>query len=289
MSTIGIVSPGDMGCAVGRRLTASRYRVVTSALGRSSRTLQAAAAAGFVVLPRLADVAGEADLVMSLVPQDAAVAAARDFAAAAAASDARPLYLDANSLAPATMREIFAVVTEAGCECVDGAFVGSAAALGEKTVLYLSGPLAGRAAGMLAAGLRVRQLGREAGVASAFKLSVYGFNKGLVALFLEMVAAAGRIGLQHELVDCLRDFYPGSVATVDRLLPTYPRHARRREQEMAEVVEWLGEVGQSGVMAAATRAVIGEVAALGLREDADWDADALVAELMLRGLLRDRG
>ena len=105
-------------------------------------------------------------------------------------------------------------------------------------------------------------VGEEVGVASAFKLSIYGFNKGLVALFLEMVVAADRIGLRDELIQCLRDFYPGSVETVERLLPTYPRHARRRTQEMTEVVEWLGELGLSADMAAATRAVIQDVASL---------------------------
>ena len=105
-------------------------------------------------------------------------------------------------------------------------------------------------------------VGEEVGVASAFKLSIYGFNKGLVALFLEMVVAADQIGLRDELIQCLRDFYPGSVETVERLLPSYPRHAHRRAQEMTEVVEWLGELGLSADMAAATRAVIQDVASL---------------------------
>jgi 3-hydroxyisobutyrate dehydrogenase-like beta-hydroxyacid dehydrogenase len=289
MTTLGVLYTGEMGAAVARRLTASGHRVVTSANGRSPRTLEAAAASGVDVLPLLSGVVREAELVLCLVPQEAAVAAAREFAAATVAADARPVYLDANSLAPATLREIVGVVTASGCDCVDGAFIGNAASLGEKTVLCLSGPQASWAAGVFGEALAVRVLGEEVGIASAFKLSIYGFNKGLVALFLEMTAAADQLGLRQELIGCLRDFYPGSVETVERLLPTYPRHARRRTQEMTEVVEWLGEIGQSADMAAATRAVIQQVASLDLSHDGEWDAETLVAEMCRLGLLRARG
>jgi 3-hydroxyisobutyrate dehydrogenase-like beta-hydroxyacid dehydrogenase len=289
MTTVGVLFPGEMGVAVARRLTARGHRVATSARGRSHRTLEAAATAGVDVLPELSDVVQVAQLVLCLVPQEAAVEMARAFVAATEATGERPMYLDANSLAPATMREIAGVVTAGGCDCVDGAFIGNAASIGERTVLYLSGPQAPRAAGMLRDALAVQLVGEEVGVASAFKLSIYGFNKGLVALFLEMVVAADRIGLRDDLIQCLRDFYPGSVETVERLLPTYPRHARRRTQEMTEVVEWLGELGLSADMAAATRAVIQDVASLQLQDDGQWDAEKLIVEMCRRGLLRGRG
>lgn len=286
MTTFAILSPGDMGAAVARRLSAAGERVVTSGHGRSSRTLEAAAAAGIQVVPALSDVVREAEVVLCLVPQEAALDVAREVASASRAEGARLLYVDANSLSPATMREIVGVLEGSGCDCVDGAFIGNAASLDEKTALYLSGPRAGEVAGVLGDALAVRLLGDEVGVASALKLSVYGFNKGLVALFLEMTAAADRLGLRQELTDCLRSFYPGSVATVERLLPTYPRHARRRVSEMSEVVEWLDEIGQSADMAAATRAVIGQVASLGLPDRDGWDAESLVADMCRRGLLR---
>jgi 3-hydroxyisobutyrate dehydrogenase-like beta-hydroxyacid dehydrogenase len=284
--TVGIVSLGEMGAAVARRLTAAGDRVVTCDRGRSSRTIETAGHVGAEVAPDLSVVARESAVVLSVVPQDAALEVARDFAGASVDDGVRPLYIDANSLSPATMGEIAGVLASAGWDCVDGAFVGNAAALGEKTTLYLSGSRAGEAARLLARALTVRVLGGEVGAASAFKLSIYGFNKGLVALFLEMMAAADRLGLRGELMDCLRDFYPGSVATVERLLPTYPRHARRRAAEMAEVIAWLGEIGQSADMAQGTRAVIENVASLGLPAEGDSDAETLVAEMCRRGLLR---
>jgi 3-hydroxyisobutyrate dehydrogenase-like beta-hydroxyacid dehydrogenase len=286
VTTVGIVSLGEMGAAVARRLTAVGDRVVTCDQGRSSRTIEAAGAVGAEVVPSLSDMAREAAVVLCVVPQDAALEVARDFSSASLDAGARPLYVDANSLSPAAVGEIAGVLASAGCDCVDGAFIGNAASLGGKTTLHLSGPRAGEAATLFDRAIAVRVLGGEVGAASAFKLSIYGFNKGLVALFLEMMAAADRLGLQGELMDCLRDFYPGSVDTVERLLPTYPRHAHRRAAEMAEVIAWLGEIGQSADMATGTRAVIEDVASLGLPVEGEWDTETLVAEMCRRGLLR---
>ena len=285
-ASVGVLFPGDMGAALVRRLTAHGHRVVSCLEGRSPRTRDAAGATGVVALPSLADVAVQADLVLSVVPQEAAPAVARDFSAAAQEAAVRSLYVDCNSLAPASMVEIAGVLAVTGCDCVDGAFVGSAAALGGKTTLCLSGPRAPEAARLLGDALPVRVLGGEVGLASAFKLSVYGFNKGLVALYLEMVTAADRLGLRDELIGTLRDFYPGSVETAERLLPTYPRHAPRRIDELSEVIGWLGALGQSAGMATATRAVIEEIAALGVPAENGWDAAALLDELCGRGLLR---
>ena len=99
---------------------------------------------------------------------------------------------------------------------------------------------------MLGDALKCVVLGGDVGAASAFKLAFAGFNKGLVALFLEVMAAADRLGQRDELLECLRAFYPGTVETVERLLPSYPRHAARRAEEMDELAERSGRAGIGG-------------------------------------------
>jgi 3-hydroxyisobutyrate dehydrogenase-like beta-hydroxyacid dehydrogenase len=287
VNTAGMLYPGDMGSAVARRLNGHGWSVVSCAEGRSARTRSAAAAAGVELLPTLEAVVIRADVAISLVPQTAVLETATAFAAASRATSRRPLYLDANSVSPATMEEVCARVAAAGVDCVDGAFIGSSKMLGSKTALYVSGARAEDARDLLAGALDVRVLGAEPGVASAFKLCMYGFNKGLVAIFLEMAAAADRLGQRDELMVCLRAFYPGSVETVERLLPTYPRHAARRAEELSEVVEWLRSIDQQGPMAAATRAVIEDLARLGLPADAQWDAEGVLEECRRRHLLAD--
>jgi 3-hydroxyisobutyrate dehydrogenase-like beta-hydroxyacid dehydrogenase len=283
--TAAILYPGDMGSAVGAALRQRDWEVVSCLERRSARTRAAAHAAGIAMDGSLQEAITQADLVISLVPQAAAIPTAKDFAEAVAGSDRRPVYIDANSVSPATMREVCAVVEQAGCPCIDGVFVGQAAMLANRTRLYLSGERADEVAARLADALRVASLGPTIGLASAFKLASTGFSKGLVSLFLEMLAGAERVGLRDELLRCLRGFYPGTVETVERLLPTYPRHLPRRVAETDEYRKWLGEVSQLGAMVAGTQAVLERFAALGLDEQRTWTAAEVIDACLERDFL----
>ena len=125
-----------------------------------------------------------------------------------------------------------------------------------KTTLYLSGERAEELGRLLEQALRVITLGKEVGEASAFKMCFAGFNKGLVALFLEIVTVADRIGRREMLLHSLEDFYPGTVETVRRLLPTYPIHCERRVQEIEELVSFLRELGQVPAMSVGISSVL---------------------------------
>ena len=246
-----------------------------------------AEAAGIADLASLDEAVGTCDLVVSLVPPAVALETAEAVAGAARRSGRRPLYLDANTVAPATMTAIAATLAGAGLDCVDGAFVGSAAELAGRTRLYLSGPRAGELAAALPEALHATALGVETGAASALKLAFAGFNKGLVALFIEVVAAAGAAGERDELLACLRAFYPGTVETLDRLLPSYPRHAARRADELDELARWLSCEGGDAAWATAARDVLRRVAALGLDGTREWTGAEVLAALATARPSRD--
>ena len=224
---------------------------------------------------------------ISLVPQRAVVDTAAAFAAAVGATDRRPLFLDANSVSPATMAEVRAAVEGAGCDCVDGAFLGSAKALGQRTTLYLSGDRAAELASVLGDALKWVVLAGGVGAASAFKLAFAGFNKGLVALFLEVMSAADHLGQGDELLERLHAFYPGTVETVERLLPSYPRHAGRRAAEMDERVATMRAQGSQAPMAAGAAVVLARFAALHLDADAAWNLDAVLDACSRAGFLAE--
>ena len=132
-----ILHPGEMGAAVGAALVHAGWSVVSCLGGRSAQTVAAAQAAGITPVASL-EAAATADVVVSLVPQPAVIETAAAFAAAVGRTDRRPVYLDANSVSPATVAEVRTIVEAAGCDCVDGAFLGSAKALGQKTTLSVS-------------------------------------------------------------------------------------------------------------------------------------------------------
>jgi 3-hydroxyisobutyrate dehydrogenase-like beta-hydroxyacid dehydrogenase len=267
-----------MGSAVARALIAGGWTVCSHLEGRSAASHSAAEAAGIRPLGSLAEVLETVNLVISLVPPAAAEEVARAVAAAARDKGRRPLYVDLNSVAPATVKSVADALAASGLECADGAFVGSAADLGGRTRLYLSGPRVDELVETLPEALHATQLGLEVGAASAFKLAFAGFNKGLVALFLEVMGAAEATGKPEELLACLRAFYPGTIETLERLLPSYPKHAARRADELDELAQWLASEGHDPACAEAARDVLSRYAALGLDGERRWTfTEALAA------------
>jgi 3-hydroxyisobutyrate dehydrogenase-like beta-hydroxyacid dehydrogenase len=284
VTSAGILYPGEMGCAVARLLAADGWDLCTYLDGPSLACRGDAGAARIADLESLAAVVDASDVLISLVPPAAARDVAQQVARAAAGVAGRPLYLEGNSVAPATVAAVAATLAGAGLDCVDGAFVGSAAELGGRTRLYLSGPGAAALAEALPAALNAHALGAERGEASALKLAFAGFNKGLVALFLEVMAAGREAGAADELLACLTAFYPGTVETLERLVPTYPRHAARRADELDELAAWLQDRGRDAAWAAAARDALARLAALRLDADRDWT----LAEVLLAAVPADQ-
>jgi 3-hydroxyisobutyrate dehydrogenase-like beta-hydroxyacid dehydrogenase len=283
-----VLYPGEMGAALGAALAAQGCEVFTWVGERRERTRDAAADSGFTRLPSFEQAVAIADVVLSLVPPGEALAVAQRFAAFAdGRPEVAPLYLDANSVAPNAAREIAACVEAAGAECVDGVLVGGAARIGKETVLMLSGSRADELERAWRGALEIRALEGGVGAASSLKMAFSAFNKGLVALFLEAVSAAGQVGQADQLLHLFTDFYPGTVGTLERLLPSYPRHAARRVQEMREVESWLEEVGQSPVMARGTRVTFEKFCAAGLDPEESWSFARVYEQILQRQVLAD--
>ena len=114
MKTIAIISPGNMGHAVGRVLGSRGFDVVTALADRTPRTRGLAAQAGIRDLGDFEAVVGAADLVLSILPPAAAETAAETATAAMIAAGVAPLYADCNAIAPATTRRIAFLVGRAG-------------------------------------------------------------------------------------------------------------------------------------------------------------------------------
>ncbi len=294
---VAVLYPGEMGSALGGALARAGLSVRAFVAERSLRTREAAARAGILPRESLEAAVADADLVVSLVPPEQALATARRFAAAllsgegpraphtAGSSAQAPLYLEANSIAPAAVREVGRAVARAGALCVDGAILGSARDLPTRGRLLLSGEASARVARALHGALAVRVVGGALGDASAFKLCFSGFNKAVVAAFLESLCAAARAGFAEELQAALRDFYPGTLEALERQVPSYPRHAARRVAEMGDVAAWLAELGQARSLAEGARATFARVARAGLEAGRDWSLSEVVAELARRGAL----
>ncbi|HMN97906.1 MAG TPA: NAD(P)-binding domain-containing protein [Miltoncostaeaceae bacterium] len=262
-ATVAIMSTGDMGSAVGALLVAGGHRVVTPVGGRDRRTVERAREAGIVALPDLAAAIGEAELIVSVVPPDRALAVAVDVRAASGAARRGAVYLDANSIAPATVGRVADELAATPLELVDGAVYGSSSRLAGHGTVLLSGPAAERVADMVGSALPVRVVGDRVGQASARKMLLAGLTKGLCALILDLAAIADAAGELGPALGDYREFYPGVMELVDRMLPTYRHHGRRRAEELRELAQLAHELGVDAPMLAEAEGVTRRLATPG--------------------------
>ncbi|MEO1092937.1 MAG: DUF1932 domain-containing protein [Pseudomonadota bacterium] len=200
MPTVGILSTGDMGAAVGRELRAHGAHVLTNLDGRSRRTRDFAAAAGIEDVGSDTALVDAADLILSITVPAAAVALADRLAPALAAAATRPVVVDCNAIAPATVATVGAIVEAAGARFVDAAIIGPPPSRGaELTRFYASGVDTAAFVGLADHGLDVRAMGARVGDASALKMCYAALTKGSAALIAQLLMAAERLGVGDTL------------------------------------------------------------------------------------------
>jgi 3-hydroxyisobutyrate dehydrogenase-like beta-hydroxyacid dehydrogenase len=264
---VGILYPGDMGSSLGKLLADDGFSVVTTVTERSPRTHRLAEQTGLNILPRLADVVRTGNVVVSVVPPQAAEEVAQHYLDLAAEAPPGAIYIDANPICPQALEGMALRFARAQIQFVDGAIHGVAAQLRGLGSLYLSGAKADALARLFGRSLRVKYLGDQPGRASAFKMLLGGMSKGLIALFVEMAAVARSVGLSDDMLDCYGHFYPGVMTAVERILPTYPQHAARRADEMGELEQMMSALGLTPRMVGGAHRVIDALA------QHDWKAN----------------
>jgi 3-hydroxyisobutyrate dehydrogenase-like beta-hydroxyacid dehydrogenase len=233
MTTIGIVSPGAMGSALGAALRRGGERVVTTVAGRTARTARLAERAELELLPDLASVARESDVVLSVVPPELAEAVAREVIGSAAATGSAPLYADLNAISPETALRIEELAAAQGIDVVDGSISGPPP-WQPGTRVYLSGPRAPELAELRWA-VDAIVVGDVVGTASAVKMSTASVYKGTTALLAQALLAAEANGVLEHVLEDLRDGAPELVRNVERRLALGAVKSGRYVGEMREI------------------------------------------------------
>ena len=260
MQTVGIVSPGAMGSAVGAAYRAGGARVVSTLAGRSERTRRLAEQAGLELLDDVDAVVAAADLVLSIAPPDQARSIAADLAASAERTGARPLVSDWNAVSPSTAREVAGIVAAAGLEFVDGSISGGPPRADYRTRVYVSGPRAAELAEAAPAWLDVRAVGAEVGLASAVKMCTASVYKGYTALLTHALVTAHANGVLAEVLDDLHDSFPAQIDRAARLLAVSTTKAGRYVGEMREIADTQASAGLTPALFEAMAEVYGHLA-----------------------------
>jgi len=240
---IAIVGVGEMGAAVGRRLSLSGAQVRVSLRGRSIASADRVRRAGLEVVNDDTALVRDADFVLSIVPPGVALEVARQFRDALAAAPQPPVFADCNAIAPATARRIGEVLAECRCRYVDAGIIGGPPPedLGRPGPrFYASGPHAFELVVLANYGLDIAILQAPIGAASGLKLSYAGLTKGITALGAAMVSAAIREGLGGALRAELARTQPQILKRIELGVPAMFPKAYRWVAEMEEIAAFLG-------------------------------------------------
>ncbi|MBX9665496.1 NAD(P)-dependent oxidoreductase [Novosphingobium sp.] len=249
-SIIALIGFGEAGStfaeAAGWEAGASAYDVLP---GRRA----AMEAAGVLVCATADDALADAGLVLSLVTADAALAAAKDYAALLKPG---ALWCDMNSVAPDTKRAAARAVEAAGGRYLDVAVLAPVNPARMNVPLLVSGAAADAAAEALrgAGFANVRVVGAEVGRASAIKMIRSVMVKGIEALTAEMMLAADAAGVTDEVLASLdaSEKAQGWAARAAYNLERMTTHGARRAAEMEESAKTLIGLGVEPVMTSGT-------------------------------------
>ena len=245
IETVAILSPGDMGHAIGRLLREHELRVVTCLTGRSARTKTLSEQAGIIDVPSLEHLVQQADIVLSITVSESAPAVARGIAGAIKATGSDLLFAECNALAPQSVRQIEPVIADAGGRFVDASIIGGPPRDGSSPRVYASGPQAVELEKLREFGLDVRVIGTEIGQASGIKMCYAAMTKGTSALQAQLLMAAELMGLSKELKDEFQNGLSAIYQRMERGLPGVPAKSRRWVSEMEEIEATFGNLGLS--------------------------------------------
>ena len=245
LSTVAILSPGDMGHAVGQRLKENELHVVTCLAGRSERTRALADKAGIRDVGTIEELVATSDLIMSMTVSAAVPSLCREVADAIEATGSDTLFAECNAISPQLTREMEPIITEAGGRFVDASIIGGPPRPGYSPHFYTSGEHAADFEQLNDFGLTVINLDGAVGKASGIKMCYAAMTKGTSALHSELLIAAELMGLTEAL---LAEFQSGQSSVLQRMernIPTVPPRSRRWVSEMEEIRDTFAGLGMT--------------------------------------------
>ena len=287
--TIAIMSPGDMGHAVGAVLRQAGLRVITQLDGRSERTRALAARAGIEEVSDDDALVRAADILLSILVPAEALALAERIAGAVRGTGATPLYVDCNAIAPQTARQVAEIVEGAGARFVDAGIIGPPPQSGAtSTRFYASGGDAATFARLKDFGLEVRVVGDRPGQASALKMCYAALTKGTTALMTELSIVAERLGVSDALRAEFAESQPAMLERMQRAVPAMVPKAHRWVGEMAEIAKTFEACGLSPRTFQGAAELYAQVAAsdLGRRSPEEWRRHGESFEMVVSELAR---
>jgi 3-hydroxyisobutyrate dehydrogenase-like beta-hydroxyacid dehydrogenase len=244
---VGLVGYGEVGRILAEDLRKQDVRVAAFDLklgnNQAGPLRDHASAHGVALAASHADLAAQADFIVSAVTASQAVPVAQ---ACAQAVKRAAWFLDFNSASPGAKRRAAALIDGGGGRYVEGAVMTSIPPKRIKVPLLLGGSSADELAPLLVQlGFDAKVASTELGVASAVKMCRSVMIKGLEAMVIEAFTTARAYGVEDAVLASLKETFPGidwekqGAYFFQRVI----EHGRRRSEEVREVAETVREVG----------------------------------------------
>ncbi|MGH4022786.1 MAG: DUF1932 domain-containing protein [Pseudonocardiaceae bacterium] len=251
--TVGLLHPGRMGAAIAAQIVAVGHTVLWCPEGRSPATHHRAVAAGLRPVP-LGQLLADCEIVLSICPP----AVAGQIATEVAEIGYRGVYVDANAISPAHIRDIIIRFTAAGTVALDGCIFGAPPGGQPSARLYLAGaPAASRRVADLFTGSLAEPvlLGDHPGQASALKMAFASFQRTSRTAAALAHALADDHGITQALVTEAQRM-PRDILTNRDYLPSVAARAWRWAPEMHEVADTLSNQHLPADLALATASIL---------------------------------
>ena len=243
IESVAILSPGDMGHAIGQLLRENELHVLICLAGRSNRTRQLSEQAGITDVPSIKELVVQADVLMSVTVSEAVPGLCQEISVAVKATGTDLLFAECNAIAPELSREMESVLKSGGARYVDASIIGGPPRNGSSPRLYASGDNVAELLQLRDFGLDVRDLGDQLGRASGIKMCYAAMTKGTTALHAELLIAAEKLGLTEEVMAEFSNTQPAVVERMEGWMPGMPAKSRRWVSEMEEIEKTFSDLG----------------------------------------------
>lgn len=247
VKTVAILSPGDMGHAVGRVLGEHGLDVITCLDGRSARTRNLANKSNFRIAANLEEMVAMADLVLSILVPTQAEAVAKKVAAASSAAGVDLVFAECNAISPQRTKALCKMISDIGGTYIDGSIIGPPPGSGGYSPrFYVSGPRTDAIEELDCKGITVKVLGNAVGEASGIKMCYAAMTKGTSTLQVALLVAAERMGLSEALRSELEFSQSDVLGKMEAGIPRLPANAHRWIGEMEEIEFTFKHLGITG-------------------------------------------
>ena len=243
VNTVAIMSPGDMGHAVGQVLSESGIDVITCTDGRSQRTKNLAEMAGLRQVATLEDMVIQAYLGLSIMAPSKAISFVRAISPHFESSKTPTYFADCNAVSPQSALAMAEVINQAGGKFIDGGIIGTAPTKGDTPRFYVSGPDASVVMELDGRGIIVKAIGNKVGQASGIKMCYAALTKGTNTLHVALLTAASRMGLTDDLRKEFEFSQKSHLAAMEKGISRLPAIDHRWIGEMEEIAATFENLG----------------------------------------------